>query len=427
MVVKIGFIGTNELERLLNKVCTDIKDVQLTSYFYNSELESQELVERAERQNDVLLFGGPVPYKIVTQAYTLRKPSVTLTFDEAALYRAFLKAIIAMKSSDLTLSVDTISNATIKQVVSDGLLNETNVYLYSKQNELSEKLIDYHETLYNQGKTTIALTGLRSTYLQLRKKEIPSILILTSEASLREAINKCLLLHQSETFRKAQIVVGTLRCHHAKKPSENYSLKKLQLEIHHLLLTYAQTIHAALFLLDNLNFSFYTTRGMIEKQSIDVFYNLVKNIEQLSPLTVQVGLGIGNSAQQAYSKASIALDYCKSENQHCCYLVNSQDKVKNLLENTNHVDWFRVDEEWVKSQSEKFNVSPLILARLSNITKRLEKNTFTAEEIARELTQSIRNSRRILNLFEEKGLAKMVGEEHYNGKGRPKRVYKLLF
>ncbi|HET6873082.1 MAG TPA: GTP cyclohydrolase IIa, partial [Sporolactobacillaceae bacterium] len=203
--------------------------------------------------------------------------------------------------------------------------------------------------------------------------------------------------------------------------------KKLQLEIHHLLLTYAQKIHAALFLLDNLDFSFYTTRGMIEKQSVDVFYNLVKNVEHIYPLTVQIGLGIGTSAQQAHSKASIALEYCKSENQHCCYLVNSQDKVRNLLESTGHDDWFRTDKEWIKNLSDKFNVSSLLLTRLSTITKRLEKSTFTAEELALELSQTIRNSRRILKQLEEKGLAKMVGEEHYNGKGRPKIVYKLLF
>jgi hypothetical protein len=403
------------------------KELILTTYFYETEQEALDLVKTAEKDNDVLLFGGPVPYNLVLSQHRISVPTDYISFDGAALYMGLLKMISMSKETKNKVSIDTISRSIIDQTLHDIGLEKEHFFIHENTNVSNDKLTLFHESLFNEKKTTFAMTCLRSTYRLLQQKNIPSVLILPPETSLRDSIQKSLLNFQSEFFRKSQIVVGLLTINPLEKLNLSYLNQKKQLEIHHSLLGYAQDFHAALFHLNNLHFVFYTTEGMLSKNDPSLFYSLNNVVKKLMNSSIHIGLGIGPTALSAQNKANIALKYCnhKPQKDHCYMIRNGEEVIDLLKINNQKTDLFKTENKAIVKLSEENKVSPILLSKLLKVMDKLDCNTFTAHELSIELSQTERNIRRTLNIFEKKGLAIKIGYEHYNGQGRPKTLYQI--
>ncbi len=324
------------------------------------------------------------------------------------------------------VSFDTLSESVIDQIYNDLSLSLKNVFVCNPDITAGEELTSFHEQLYFSGKTSCAVTCLRSTYQQLQKKGIPCVHLLPTELGLRTSIQQAILIIQSDYFRQSQIAVGLVEIKENDEQSE-YESQKQHLELHHKLVNYAKELHAGIFPVENLKFVLYMTWGVMGQAMPNVLEKFMKDLKQTFNSEIYIGLGVGESALTAERRTKLALQYCKRQKQDQCYIALEDDNIVNVLGQKEEKELYRSDYGRIHYISIKYNVSHLVLKRISIAASKLRKQQFTVKELAYELNQTPRNVNRILKELVAKGLASQVGEEHLGGKGRPKIIYKLHF
>ncbi|RSK33745.1 hypothetical protein [Bhargavaea beijingensis] len=424
MNVKIGFIGNDILLPTLNKVAKSLNDVKLSYYFYNDDQEAIDKVKEAESREDILLFGGPVPYFRVKNSYQSSLPMIYLSYDGSAFYKGLMQVAFMGGCHLERISIDGIQEAAVRDIYKELGLSSQAIHCYGNPSEEQKKLREFHEKLYNKGVSTCAVTSVKSVHEYLVMNDIPSVLILATESSIKVGIQHSVLESRSHYFKKSQIAVGHIRFFDEVDLS-GYRRQQLHLERHQKLLEYAKLLSADLFALSEGEFVFYTTRGMIEKRNIDFIERLYREMDTSHEnRVIHVGLGFGTSAQVAGDRARKSLAYSATKRGNQCYLIQDEEQVVNIL--SNQQKEYRTSDRNVFELAKKYEVSAMVIRRVLEAMQALGKNRITAEELSKELNQTIRNSRRTLNEFVEKGLAVQAGEEHFGGKGRPKFVYQLL-
>ncbi|SIT73489.1 helix-turn-helix domain-containing protein [Edaphobacillus lindanitolerans] len=424
MNVKIGFIGNDILMPTLNKVAKSLNGVELSFYFYHDEQEAINKVIEAEKKEDVLLFGGPVPYFRVKNTYQSPLPMIYLSYDGSAFYKGLMQ-VAFMDGCDLeSVSIDGIYEEAVRDIYKELGLSAEAIHCYSIPNEEQKKLRAFHEDLYKKGNSTCAVTSVKSVHEYLRKKGIPSVLILATESSIKVGIQHAVLESRSAYFKKSQIAVGYIRFFD-EADLTGYKKQQLHLERHQKLLEYAKKLSADLFSLSEGEFVFYTTRGMIERRNNDFIERLFSEMHASNEnRVINVGLGFGTSAQVAGDRARKSLAFSAKKRGNQCFLIQDEETVLNLL-SKQQIE-YRTSDRYIYGLATKYGVSAMVIRRILEAMQILGKNRITAEELSKELNQTVRNSRRTLNEFVEKGLAVQAGEEHLGGKGRPKIVYQLL-
>ncbi|WP_379968761.1 hypothetical protein [Ectobacillus sp. sgz5001026] len=423
MKTKIGFVGNCILQPVLDEVSTEFTDVELNYYFYKSEREALELTLAAQKEVDVVLFGGPVPYYVAESDPKVKAPLLYISYDGAAFYRGLLHVLVQLELPIEKLSVDMILPQTVNRVYEDLGLSSSSAYVYPTLDGTGKQYFTFHKSLYEGGKTRCAITCVLSTFELLRSEGIPAVLVLATESAIREGIQRAVLLDSSNYFKKSQIAVGHI--HFLDDPDKSeYEGQRIHLERHRQLVTYAKELHADIFAMNRTQFVFYSTRGMLEKRDFAFIEKLLRDLKSISQNSVHIGLGFGNTAQIAGERAKMALVYCKRFEDDQCFLTLDEEQIVNLFDNKEQS--YRTDDVEIQHLAEQHHVSAMVIKRVSHVLEKLGKTTITAEELANELGQTIRNSRRTLKYFVEKGLAIPIGEEHLGGKGRPKILYQLL-
>jgi hypothetical protein len=426
MEIRVGFIGIEELHPIISKLEKEFNNIAIHYYFYKNEMDSVEICKRAEKENEVLLFGGPVPYQMVKKQHTINVPCWYISYDGASLYRGLLEATQKTGKTNNCLSFDTIAETSIAKTY-EYLGIKKEFFISNPDDTNSKNLVKFHLKKNQMEQTDCAVTCLRSAFQELKELEVPVVLVLAPESSIREGLQKLILMYQSLQFRKAQIVVGRLEIVPTEGVEEYFTNQHKDLEINQKLVTYAQKMHAAIFKIDQFNYVFYTTLGILEKQSNSLFYECILKIQNVMKCMTFVGLGVGETALIANRRTSIALQYAKDQGEDSCYLTIDDQRVINLLTEDNNKEKYRSGLENIRIIAEKYQLSMIVLERIYDSIKKLEKTTITAEELAGEIGQTTRNVRRTLNELVAKNLARVVGEEQIVHRGRPKIVYEITF
>lgn len=422
MQTKIGFVGNGVLENVLIEVSKQFTDVQLLFYFYKSEQESLELTLKAQKEVDVILFGGPVPYHIAKKSPDVRIPLLYISYDGAAFYRGLLHVLCNLQLPIDRISVDMISQQTVTGVLEDLNIVPSSAYVDPRMDGTGQHFYAFHKKLYEEDQIKCAITCVLSTYEMLQKDGIPSILVLATESAIQEGIQRAILVVRSNYFQKSQIAIGYIQFSGGPELTE-YEAQQIHLDQHRQLVIYAKELHADIFALNRFKFVLYTTRGMFEKKKSSYLKKWLHELKKISQSTVHIGLGFGSTAQIAGVRAKKALTYCNRFDGDQCFLTINEGQMVNLFDNDKQD--YRTDDTLILKMAQQYHLSAMVIKRVQHVLEKLGKTTITADELALELNQTIRNCRRILKEFEEKGLAKSIGEEHLGGKGRPKILYEL--
>lgn len=423
MKVNIGFIGNNILQDVLHKVASTFPDIEMTCYFYTDDQQAMEKVKIAEQHEDILVFGGPIPYFYVKNNYTCKKPMIYISYDGSAFYKGLMQVSFLKESALERISIDGINQDAILDIYQELKLDSSQLKCISSSQNSKSEILQTHEELYEAGQTTCAVTSIKSVYEALQQKDIPSVLILATESSIRVAFQRAVLESKSLYFKNSQIAVGHIRFQDAAELT-GYKKQQLHLERHQKLLSFAKTLHADIFSLGEGEFVFYSTRGMIGRKTNEFMQRLFKELNQgYEHQMIHIGMGFGASAQVAGDRARKALAHATHQDGHQCYLIKDDQHIIDILNRSGKE--YRTSDQLIQQLAANYQVSAMVIKRVLEAVEALGKNRITAEELAAEINQTIRNSRRTLNEFVTKGLAVQVGEEHFGGKGRPKMVYQL--
>ncbi|MER2090399.1 MAG: hypothetical protein ABS920_11730 [Sporosarcina sp.] len=412
MKVKIAVIGSNDFCRRTEQLVGNRKDIELNCYRYDEPSEAPSLIKTLT-PSDAILFSGSLPYFYSKKVLdNLSIPAVYLQQDETAVAITLLK-LSSQGLQDLSrISIDVRKHSNIQRVLND--LNQKIEFPYIhllQDEEMIGAITSYHQTLFLQGKTEMAITSVHAVFEQLQQQNIPACKMIDPESTILRCIDQAkqqALLHKSQS---AQIAVGIAQ---ATSPATNIETA----------ITTISSIMQARWNLKDERYTLYTSMGNIEsalkrKEFLSTFETLANK--------AKMAFGYGESIIDATANANIALNLIQHNDGHSFYIVDSNKRLYGPFpKSVETIEMKNIDPELVK-MADKTKLSPANISKLMHYSQTRQTKQFTANDLSLYLDVSRRTAERTLKKLVEFDYVKIVGEEMTYRQGRPRALYEFNF
>ncbi|HEY0827528.1 MAG TPA: hypothetical protein VGE40_05500 [Bacilli bacterium] len=429
--IKIGIVGPQEMVSRIVKVSKQFPSFEPVLRYSGNEIETPDLADEIKHEVDVLLLCGPLPYRKVLEKVESMIPVHYVRYNETGLYKAVYN--IQKKLKGTTITIDTLSPAMVKSFLEE--INEKDLQMISYDggnNPTREHLLAFHAEYYSKGLSVGALTGIHSISVDLNGRSIPNEWVVPTKQDIVVALERALLSTEARKNKESQIVVGLINVDGFGKivdrHGSEHEIQKLKLNIHRILLDYADSLRGHLTHLGGDEYLFFTTRGIFEQETAGYKrVPLASEIYRTYQLTLSIGIGFGRTAIEAGSNARAALRKSKEAGGNSCFIVREDGGILGPLEMADahagglaliHPGWIRI--------TEKANMTSSYLSKLLVSYARSGKKAYNVQELALLLDVTVRSTHRLLLEWSDAGLVRTSGMEKMP-KGRPRQVFDFIF
>ena len=389
---------------------------RLIAAAYRREREAPEKVARLGAAIDVCLFASPVPFEYARRAGVISVPSTYVRLDGGALYAALLRA--RLQGHDIErISVDVLSRSPVEEAYAELEVPSDSVRL--RQDPASPAaLAAFHERLWRMGETSVALSCLESVSRRLARAGVPVISIRPTDEAIRMAVWNAVLLgghHRLEAAQLALVAVEVPRLREgARRALSRYARDELRLSVHRFLAGEAQRIQALVTQADDHSFLIAATRGSLAAVTGD-FSQLpfADRARAELGITIEVGVGMGRTVQEAETHARTALIRSRSAGAGPG-TVPSQPLVPLPR---------RASPAALRTPSRGIETLARLAGRLEGSETAL---VVDAETAGRLLGVTSRTARRLLRSLVDEGLAWPLPPSRAAQPGRPRQFYRLI-
>lgn len=440
MVINIAVIGSS---KLVEKLLTYQNDASLdiTPFIYHKPEESILFIKEIQNDYDVVLFTGPVPYRISKDE--LKKynvPSLVIPFDEYMLSISLFKASKLLNNNSLDhVSIDFPNSTFIDKVLRDLDISEENIYIKEYQDiENSSKkfetnnYVKFHEQLWKDNKIKLALTSITAVNDELIKMGIPCLKIEIPERNIVDSINKSKRLGELTVSSKMHLVVGCVEIddfESIKSQQGDYYAEARVLELQQALLKISNIVNATIQQTGKDQFIIFGNRGNLEHLTNQ--YKDINIIEELiHPLDIKVnfGFGLGYTAKQAEKNAKLALTYSKTTGNGNAYIFTEKKEVIGpLIGSQTKVFSIGSNQENLKKVADDTGLSIMNISKVKEFSKIINNSGLSAVELSEYMEVSRRTAERVLNQLLKSDYVTVIGKEQPNIKGRPRTIYKVNY
>jgi hypothetical protein len=398
---------------------------------YKHEDEIVSLASSLLDEVEVILFSCPYSYRIAYEKIRFAIPAHFVPLTGSGIYRSLFH--VQTKHRLQSLTVDTISEIAVRHTFRELGVAEPEIFYYrAAPHPSAEELIHFHHQHFQQHHS-ISITGVKSVADKLSELGVPYEWVIPTDQDIIVSLERSLLSTQSRKMKESQIVVGFILLDHfakleAQKKSE-HDLQRLKLDIHRILLDYAESMEGYLTRLDGNQFLFITTRGVFERatggyKSIP----LAKEIKARYGLTMSVGIGFGKSASEAGNHARSALRHAASAGGNHCFIVREDQGLIGPLEMGDPLEYnLSLINPMMLQKAEQAGLHSVYLSKLAARISKIGKIDYVAHDMAFIFGISTRSVHRMLLKLVDSGLAEIVGIDTSNTRGRPKQIYRLKF
>ena len=173
-------------------------------------------------------------------------------------------------------------------------------------------LAAFHERLWRRDEITVAFTCLQSVAQRLSAADVPVRILRPTSSAIRAALRTATLLAGNRRLEEAQLAVAlvevpTLR-DTSRRSSPRHAREELRLTVHRFLVQEAQRMHASVSPVSDHCFLVTATRGSLAAATdgfrVPPFSERART--ELG-IAVEVGIGMGRTAQDAETHAQAAL------------------------------------------------------------------------------------------------------------------------
>jgi hypothetical protein len=385
---------------------------------YRHEQEAADKALRLGPGIDAWLFASPVPYSYARRAGVLRGPATWVPLSGSALYAALLAASRAGTPDLGRVSVDVLARTDVQEAFADLGVPLSGVHI---REELANAaaLTAFHERLWRRNQTTLALTCLEAVAQRLTALDIPVRMIQPTASAIRAALRTATLLGAQRRLEEGQLAltvveVPTLR-EVPRRSAPRQSREEIRLTVHRLLLQEAQRMQAAVSPLGDHSFLITATRGSLAAVTdgfrVPPFAERARN--ELG-ITVEVGIGLGRTAQDAEAHARAALTRHTAASGHGFAL----DREGHTL------------TPGPREPTASVVTSGKGMATLARLADKLSADgsghVVDAETAGQLLGVTSRTARRLLHTLVEEGLAWPLPPSRTPQPGRPRQFYRLV-
>ncbi|HXA60081.1 MAG TPA: transcriptional regulator [Streptosporangiaceae bacterium] len=429
----IGVVGPHDLvERvmLMGHGPTPVPS-RLVAAAYRDEQEAADKVVKLGSGVDVCLFASPVPYDFARKAGVLSMPATFVPLNGAALQGALLRAALDSRFDPARVSIDVLSRSEVEEAYSEISLSTEHVHL-REEAAGPGTLAAFHERLWRRGATSVALTCVHATAERMEQAGVPTIRIRPTGASIRSALQTAALLGAHHRLEESQLVVvvvdvPTLR-ETPRRVTPRYWRDELKLALHRVLLQEAHRMSASVWPLDDHSYLVTATRGSVASVT-DGFRTppFIERVRDELGLAVEVGIGMGRTAQEAEQHARAALARSQTSQRAQGFALDRDGRAlvpaprqppRNQLPQTKPKGLEilarlsdKLGDTLTDDQGRRGEAQPLIV---------------DAENAGKLLGVTPRTARRLLRTLVEEGLAWPLPPNRTPQPGRPRQLYRLI-
>lgn len=422
MTIKIAVFGRTELIHRLQDYTEAQTDIEIVPFEYADTNEILDLIDQAFTC-DTYVFLESIAY-LYAKEYLEKKrlPAMQISFDQYMILTSFYRLKHLEDRPLNRLSIDVLNKNHVDEVLTELLLHEKNIYTYGygvNHPVEIQKVVDFHQTLWEKGKIDYALTSIKEVKDNLQANDVPVSFMQIPKINMIDVIERAKSVTLLNKNKSAQIVAGYV---HIKYIKEDNNKQKAVDHLHRILREFSHKTHASILPMSENQFVLFGTRGILDH--ITNHYRdfpLLQEIKEFLNIEVDIGFGLGLTAQQAENHAQLALDKCKESEVGRCYIVNDQQELIGPLGVKKHFDTSRLYQALIHR------------ARLNNelsynfidfITTR-NNEPFSSHDVATFYQVTKRSAERTVNKLLSGEVIKVVGEEKPYVKGRPRKLFQI--
>jgi hypothetical protein len=418
----IGVVGPRDLvERVMLSGDREMGSAaRLTGAVYREEQEAAEKVSRLGSGVDVCLFASPVPYEYARKAGVIHGPATYVPLNGSALHSALVRASLDGRVDLTRVSLDVVSRADADEAYAELGIGTRHLYVHEEMRSAAE-LAAFHERHWRRKQTTVALTCVLAVARRLKAVGVPAIAVRPTGSSLRRALRTAALLGAHSRLEEAQLAVIVVEAPSlrdgARGTAARYWRDELRLAAHRLLIQESQRIGAAVTPVDGHSFLVTATRGSVAAATdgfrVPPFSSRART--ELG-VTLEVGIGMGRTTQDAEANARAALTRTRSGRGANGFALDSAGQPlapgeRPQTPTTSHG-------------------APKSIETLSRLAGKLpdgdKAQVVDADTAAGLLGVTPRTARRLLRLLVEEGLAWPLPPDRSALPGRPRQLYRLI-
>jgi hypothetical protein len=421
MKVNVGLIGSKYLIDKLMVIGEDYPKLNLQPYIFEYTVETEEILLRIMNDIDIVVFSGPVPYRMVERIVKEENlPSYYIPFDEHTVLTMLLYLVSVEKKDLRRMSIDIPFKKYVTDVFDESNILMDQVYIVDYEKEFDkEYLFAHHNELWQQGKIDFAVTCRSNVYHMLTESGIPCYRLIPPAKSMRNLMDLVHLKGEAILLDLARFAVLNI----GVNDGHNHDADALKL--YQIVRDYAKMLGGSVTRTSDY-ISIYTDRKKLEEITLQfTHFPFMKKIKSILKMDVFIGIGLGWSNHDAEKHSLIALQEAFLKN-NAIFLVNEVMEVKSLLDQSKYDHSLRTTDKDFLEIANKTNLSIQTLSKIKNYYIGTSKKGISSDELANGLNLTRRSAQRILKVLLETNLANIIGEEQPYLKGRPVPIYRIL-
>ncbi|MFD1334233.1 hypothetical protein ACFQ4N_01410 [Oceanobacillus iheyensis] len=429
MKIKIGVIGPSDSVNQIMAVAKEFPNTEITPFTYNHLEDIQTIIQENDIRVDQWFFSG-----ILNYSYAIEKNFVSYhnalypNMSGSTFFGTLLEAQLENNQVYKRISMDTITNEEVEKIVSYYRLEEINYFnrpfqSYAGQNDG----VEFHEELFKQGKTDIAITFIWETYNELKRKGIPVFRVTPSYLSIEQTFR--ILIERAKTFRYKNAQLAVIGCQVNMSTSVedihySFRMKHKEIELRRTLLFITEKVHGSLLQIGDGLFLIFTTRGEIGPQSEAELLSVIHDVKEQEDMELLITIGYGETVSQAEQHVRKGFHHQKDQHIASIVIIDEDETITVKHGDDTSVSYKTIElgESW-RTKIQHTGVSPGVVHRIFSYSKRYNHEQFTAQDLSRWLKGTDRNARRIITLLEKANIIEQCGEIQSGIRGRPRRVF----
>lgn len=414
--MKIGIVGPKDsAENIAEKLLKVDKDIHYSLYIEEEISEVTRFIDICQGEVDALILTGNGVNHFFHSQGTINIPTTFIHRKTSSLVSTLWRVRDEMKDLD-SFSLDVVTEDVLEEVTDELHLNKTS-YLNPYSPHLTEEdYINWHKTLYDEGKTRFMLTGFGAVYTQLKNLGYPVYRLHPTYTQVRLAYQDLINKLRISKLKSSQIAVQIIRIK-GKSNKNYYEELNIQNSLEREIISYVRDVQGALYSSGRDEYIISGTRGSF-KDSIVSFLKLLNNTQ----IELCSGIGYGHTAYEADVNARNAL--AASLLRDGLFVLDEDGHISGPINKTSLPAG--AEAQVIDSIREATGLPLAYLQRLQDLRKRKSSSSFDSKEIAGYLEISERSARRVITKLLESGYGTLATEEKHS-QGRPKKIIKINF
>lgn len=429
MKIRLGVVGPHDSIELVKGIVKDFHEIDIFEFPYKKIEEVREIIPINRDQVDQWFFSGRGPYYLATSEGLIREEECSFApLNSNSVYRTLLEAQLQEQKIFKSISIDIIkdSEAELKKN-----LTGMNIYTFTYTGLYPyQEMIDFHSRLFEEGKSEVAVTCVKTVHDALQERGIPSFRVRPDAVAIRLIIQFLKQRGVSQWYRRAQVaMIGVEIDQVHLDEAFSYKTKFRELEVEKRLLEFAELVNGSFSGIGNGRYFIYTTRGEMELQlERNSLLTMIEGLKLQSQFAFHTGVGYGITSLEAEQNARLATRYARLRKDDCMVIIDETKKIVEFAGSQPAVSYdHRISGQQWEEKLAHINVSPATVSRIRSLAMHYRKYEVTSKELALWMNSTERNARRILAELEKINWVRVAGEEQPAQRGRPRKVFHLSF